>query len=245
MTDIGDPDIRAWLMRRLDAQRSAELERRLFVDAELADRIDEAECDLIDDCAHGRLPAADARVVRSRDPWRARFARAVVESQRRAAAPPPRARVRTPRRVGIGVAIAASLLLAVVGLRWQAPVRTHTERTADTASLPVVTLLAGQRRGAPAPLALPTHEGDVRVQAEIEGDAANPSARYLLSVADGENVLFVARNLAPRSAGQYRFVEAVVPATVLGPGARRVAVAEAGAQDSLPSSWDVQTSASR
>jgi len=246
MANIGDQEIRDWLLRRLDAQHSAELEQQLFVDAALADRIDGVECDLIDDCARGRLPAADARIMRMHDTWRIRFAKAFVELQH-----PPvalgsqRARVSTLRRVGFGAAIAASLLLAVVALRWRAIVPTPTEQSAYTASLPVVTLLVEQHRDAATPLKLPAHEGDVRVQAEIVDDSTKASSRYALSVADGGSVLFLVHGLVARNVGPYRFVEVVIPSTVLGPEVHRISVTEEGANDSSAAYWDVQMVAPR
>ena len=248
MTKIRDLEIRDWLLRRLDAQRSAALEQQLFVDAELADRIDGVECDLIDDCAHGSLPAADARIVRARDAWRARFAKALVELKRSATTPAPSAstRARTLRRVGFSAAISALLLVLVgVTFRWQEIPPTRMAQTVDTASLPVVTLLAERRRSIAAPLALPVYSGDVRIQAEIDGAATNASSRYALSVAEGGRILFIAHGLAPRTAGPYRFVEAIVSADLLGPDARRVVVTEEPEQDSSASSWDVQMPSSR
>ena len=247
MTDIGDPEIRAWLLRRLDARRSALLERQLFADVGLADRIDGIECDLIDDCAHGRLSVAEARIVRARDAWRVRFAQALAQLQRSDAAPKPSVRMRASalRRVGLGFAIAALLPLAVFALRWWTIASTHPAHRADAISLPVVTLLAGQPRGAAVPLALPAHSGNVRLQAEIDGSAGNGGARYALGISAAGRVVFVARDLEPRSAGPYRFVEAIVPGAILGPDARRVTVSEEGAPDSTASSWDVQAPASR
>ncbi|MBS0567757.1 MAG: hypothetical protein JSS59_10180 [Proteobacteria bacterium] len=247
MTEMGDPEIRDWLLCRLDVRHSAELERQLFVDVDLANRIDAIECDLIDDCACGRLPTADARLVRARDAWRVRFARALIDAQRIAPMPVPAPKTCAPglRRAGFAAAIAASLLLAVVGVRWWTLVPAPAEQAANTASLPVVTLLAGQQRGVSDPIALPAHAGDVRVQAQIGDGAATSSSRYVLSVANGERILFAARGLRLRAAGPYRFVEAVVPAADLGPDTRRVVVAEQGAEDFPVSSWDVQMPMSR
>jgi len=241
MTDIRDEEIRDWLLRRLDASRSAALERHLFVDAELADRIDAIDCDLIDDCARGRLPAAEARRVRTRAAWRVRFAKALVESQPHATMlPPAHARASAVRPTSWGLACAASLLLAFAGIRWQWFNPARTQSTIDASALPVVTLLAEQRRGAASPLALPMHDGNVRVQAEIDDAAASPSSRYALSIADAERTVFVAHDLAPHTAGPYRFIEAIVPATALGPDMRRIIVANEGSRNAFEPSWDVQ-----
>ena len=246
MTNISDQEIRNWLLRRLDAQHNATIEQQLFADAGLADRIDEVECDLIDDYVRGRLPADDARVVRTHDAWRIRFAKAFIELQRPTVAlASRRARTSSLRRVGLGTAIAASALFAVVAFRWQAIAPMPTEQTANTASLPVVTLLVEQRRGATTPLKLPAHDGDVRVQAEIVDDSTEASSRYVFSVVEGGRVLFVAHGLAARNVGPYRFVEVVMPTSVLGGEVRRIAVAKEGTQDSAAESWDVQMPASR
>ena len=241
-SEIDDAEIRDWLLHRLDAQRVAEIERRLFVDADLPERIDAVESDLIDDCAHGRLSADEARIVRARDAWRVRFAQALAQVARPATLPMSSTRPRTPvlRRVGFGFAIAASLLLAVSVVRWRTIVPTPPAPPADVAALPVVTLLAGQQRGETLPIALPAHAGDVRLQAEIDGAAQDGTPHYALSVSAAGRVVFVARDLAARSAGPYRFVEAVVPSAILGPDVHRVAVFEESMPDTPAAIWEVQ-----
>ena len=238
-TNISDREIRDWLLRRLDTQRNAAIEEQLFVDPDLADRVDGVECDLIDDCAHGRLPADDARIVQSHDAWRMRFARAFAELQRPATAQTLR-RARAPwlRRAWPSAAIAASVLFAIVTFSWNSMAPMPME-TASTALLPVVVLKLEQRRDAATPLELPPNDGNVRLQAEIDDDSTGASSRYVLSVAEGEHVLFMARDLAARYAGPYRFVEAIIPASSLGPAVRRIAVRLEGAQDSS-AHWDVQ-----
>ena len=236
MIEIRDEEIRAWLLHGLDEPRSDVLERQLFTDAVLAERIDATLNDLLDDCAQGRLSGNDEVVLRARARARLGFARALAEMQPLAAARPLERR--RPRRA-LWIALAASVALVAIAtsLRWSLP---QQQVDMDGGEMPVVSLLADQRRSAGTVFAMPHHDGDVRLEVEIPRSVPQVSS-YRLTVTDGSHALFEARGLAPRSAGPYRFVETVVPARSLGPSPRTISLTADDASGApQPMEWAVQ-----
>ncbi len=86
-----------------------------------------------------------------------------------------------------------------------------------------ITLLADRQRGVEdQPIALPRDATSVRLQLEV--DDAVESARFALEIEDAGRVVFSAADIAPRTAGAYRFVEAEVPKRMLANGERVVRV---------------------
>jgi hypothetical protein len=236
MIEISDQEIRAWLLHRLDAARGEVLERQLFTDASLAERIEGTLDDLLDDCAQGRLNRDEEVVLRARAGGRLGFARALARIQPRAGARPVE---RLGRRRAAWIALAAAVALAVATSLQRSPVPPqHVDQVG--AGLPVFSLLADARRSAGAVLELPHHDGDVRLQLEIAAGRPEVSS-YRLTVAEGSRTVFVATGLASRSSGPYRFVEAVVPALSLGPSSRTISLAADAAAGVLqPMEWQVQ-----
>jgi anti-sigma factor RsiW len=245
MTDFTDQELRDWLLHRLDPTRAAELEERLFSDPDLADAIDAARYDLLDDHVRGRLSSDDTHLVAQHlaaapdDAVRLRIARALAASADTAHSPPARSRVHAARRrfIALGAALAGCIVVAVVvlGLRDRSPMQT----TESIASLPVITLRDDQQRSAHATLILPYRAGDVRVQAEVDEPV---SQRYELRIGDARSIVFTARDLLPRVAGPYRFVETVVPANALNGGERQIDVLPQDSPDARVTHWSVRVS---
>ena len=245
MTDFTEQDLRDWLLHRLEPTRAAELEERLFSDPDLADAIDAARYDLLDDHARGRLSSDDMHRVAQHlaatpdDVMGLRIARALAASADAAHARPARSRAHAARRrfIALGAALAGCIVVAVMslGLRDRSP----TQTSEAIASLPVITLRDDQQRSEHAALILPFHAGDVRVQVEVDEPI---SPRYELRIADARTVVFTARNLLPRAAGPYRFVEAVVPANALNGGERQIDVLPQDSPDARATHWSVRMS---
>ena len=231
MTPQTDSAIRDWLLQRLDVVRSEHVEEALFVDAELADRIDEIHRDLLDAAVAGQLDAAETAQVsgstranaRGRERWH--VARALVQYRKNR-------RVRPDRRWMIGsAAMAACLILSALAILkpWR-----PTDAVTPTISLRATAQRAIER----ATVALPPNDGQVRLQAEI-GEAGGD--HFTLRIAERGQTLFEANGLAVRHVGRIRFVEATVPTANLGPGERHVSVAKEGTAD--VATWDVTVTA--
>jgi hypothetical protein len=249
MADFSDKQLRDWLLHSLDGTCGEAIERALFTDAGLADRVDEARHDLFDDYAHGRLTLDERErvqrflAVTSADAQRLRIAAALARSAPATDSvymqqPSPA----TVRRIGLGLAVAACLLIGFVTWRWQfsVPAR-ESSATAEqmAASMPIVTLaIAQQRSGGARTIVLPIHTGDIRLQAEI-ADTSTQAKRYLLTIGDAQNPSFVVDNLVPRTLGPYRFVETIVPVRALRPGRQSIQVVEEGGKGAAES-WDVE-----
>jgi hypothetical protein len=245
MTDFTDQELRDWLLHRLEPTRAAELEDRLFADPDIADAIDAARYDLIDDHVRGRLSSNDRHRVAqhlaatSDDVMRIQIARVLAESaaSTHARSARPRAHAARRRFGALSAALAACIVIAVVviGHRDRLPMQT----TEALASLPVITLREDQQRGEHAVLILPYRAGDVRVQAEIDEPV---SQRYELKIGDARTVVLTARDLSPRAAGAYRFVETVVPAKALVGGERQIDVLPQDPSDARVIHWNVRMS---
>lgn len=237
MDEPSDATLRDWLLGKLPPAVSERLEERLFAEAGFAERAQAVETDLLDDLARGHLDPDDrARAQRlftatGKDRLRLRIALALADMRasagaRRLRAPavstrsPPRRRW----RAWAGVALAASLAFAAVGLRLHRPAAPGPAAAADA----TISLLATTARGLDGSeeIRVAPTAAMVRVQAEVDAD--DPQTRYELRVLAGARTLFRAGDLAVREAGPYRFVEARVPASLLS-GERHVQVVAAGA----------------
>jgi hypothetical protein len=259
MNEPNDETLRRWLLRRLPTNEAEALEQRLLQDDAFGERLREAETDLVDDLAHGRLAgderalAADYFAATPHDRARLRFATVLArahelhpaaarfgDDDRHAArrAPADR-RVRwAPRgRPAVAAGILASLCaiaIAVVGLHWRGGVAPGPAATEAT-----VTLMADRQRGAQSEtVRIPSGATKIRLQLEV--DAADPAARYTLSIDEGQPNALMVRGLAAREAGAYRFVETGVDAKTLADGPHRVQVAIEGAQ-TPPALWSIET----
>ncbi|HEX3895981.1 MAG TPA: hypothetical protein VHW73_07205 [Rudaea sp.] len=245
MTDFTDQELRDWLLHRLEPTRAAQLEERLFSDPDLADAIDAARYDLLDDHVRGRLPSNDRHLVAQHlaatldDVMRIHVARALAESAASMHARPARPRAHAARRpfIALTAALAGCIVIAIVaiGHRDRSPVQT----TEAIASLPVITLRDDQQRSEHTALILPYRAGTVRVQAEINEPV---SQRYELRIGDARTVVFTARDLSPSAAGPYRFVESVVPAEALIGGERQIDVLPQDSPDARVIHWSVRMS---
>jgi hypothetical protein len=234
MTEPTDQTLRRWLLQRLPPGEAEPLEHRLLADAELAERLREAETDLLDDLVRGQLDGADrAAAMRrftatARDRMRLRIAAVLARVAGKRAS--PRHAATTQRRAGssrrrrtpaiAALAAAGALAFAVIGLR-QPPAAT-------------VTLMASQQRGAGVTeIAMPRGAATVKLQAEVDAE----DVRYAVSIEGA--VPFTAHDVAVREAGAYRFVEVTVPAAVLAAGEHRVrVVAERGDREAT---WEIRT----
>jgi hypothetical protein len=232
-----DATLRDWLLHRLPEADAVVLEERLLREDALAARLREAETDLIDDHAAGRLDAATREAVARHliaDPggrWRWMVARALVARTRAAASSEQR---RRRRRIAAAIgALAAATVLAIALIQ---PDRSP-RAPADVAALPTISLRLAATRGEAAPLRLPANGGWLRLQVEV----ADPTAgTYALTVREGPNVRFHASGLALRRAGPYAYVEAAIPSAAAGPGRRQVELAPTGASDAT-AIWHLET----
>jgi hypothetical protein len=245
MTEPTDDTLRDWLLGTLAPAKAEALEQRLIEDEAFAARLRAVENDVLDDLARGALAgdecirAAAYFAATPADRARLRIARALaaIGAEANAATSPrvrhemrdgTRAHATRPRRrwSAAALALAGIAAIAVIGLRLY-----------PNATVPLaftITLTDGQQRGASSiEITVPAAARELRVQAEVDGDA---SAHYLLSIDD----TFAASGLPVRTTGAYRFVETEVPAAALAPGAHRIrAVAESGAPSE--SSWTLTT----
>ena len=243
--------LREFLLRRLSESEAGRVEEALLTQDGVAEQLREAEYDLLDEYARGGLSAAerldvDRHLLDSPEAQHAlRVAGLMAKEQGRSAASaasPRRAEQSWPRRSPDAVrrwrrlAPAGALLAAgIAALAW-IPWAGHPPAASagleggaarpgtitPDAALPILTLLAETERGsADSALRWQAGAGTVRLQAEIP--APDPQALYSLQIADPSGAtLFESPPLSPRTAGRYRFVDAVVPTSALGAGARRI-----------------------
>jgi YD repeat-containing protein len=259
MNEPTDETLRRWLLRRLPAQEAETLEQRLLQDDAFGERLRDAETDLLDDLARGRLgdderaQAAEYFAATPQDRARLRFAAALARvrgqgSAARRSADGDRHAARYDafdRRVRWALrgrpALAAGLFasvcaiaIAVVGLHWRSGVAPGPAAIETT-----VTLMADRQRGAQAErVRIPADAVTIRLQIEV--DAADAQARYTLSIDDARPDPFTVRGLVARQAGPYRFVEVGVDATTLADGPHSVRVILEGAP-TPPALWSIET----
>jgi anti-sigma factor RsiW len=249
MSTPDTPSLKLLLLHRLPESEAQQLEERLMVEEHLADLLREAEHDLLDDYASGRLvPEERAAVekyllVTAADRERLKVARALARLQ----AAPERARSRSPftRRwwppgwpVRLGVAIAACAILSLGVLVF---------RMKPTGGLPAptttVVLLADAQRGSSGG-SINISATAARVRLQVEIPAKGSASTYTLAIADrGGRVLYEAPDLPPRLAGPYPFVEAIVPATALDSPRCRITLTESTSNPASPRrafAWDLE-----
>lgn len=253
MTIADTDNLRCWLLHQLAPAQAEALEERLFADdatqdGSFAAALREAEQDLIDDYASGRLDATDRVAVErhllqtAQDRSRLAFARALARKASGNVHPAQQAGRRRPvpaaqrtgrvrrRRVLIGAALAASFALALFVLSGILP---HTQVTAPDSmattavATQTLTLLASAQRGA--------NEQEIRIargaqQIRLQAEVAQPRSGeyYELRIAEGAQTLFAANGLPLRQTGPYSYVEVTLPVNQLGSGARQISVQPQG-----------------
>jgi len=217
------------LLHRLPEAEASQLEERLMVEGHFAELLREAEHDLLDDYASGRLPPDEREAVEKfllatpADRERLKLARALARlraqpEQARTGAALPVLRRRAPQRIvrlGLAVAACAILALGVHVFRMQT-----TDGLAESTTATVVLLADAQRGSTAGSITINPTVARVRLQVETPGKGT--ASTYTLAIANPDGrVLYEAHHLAPRVAGAYPFVEASVPASALeGPHCR-------------------------
>lgn len=256
MTTPAEGELRDLILHRLPEPRARELEDRLMLEDDGAERLQDATYDLLDDYVRGRLAASERAAVEqhllssSEDLQRAAIAKCIALRPR---ASPAAARAQAPSRIwAVGALIAACVVVAAIlitrfprgdgaapGVQMAAADRGKPAREAISATL---TLLANAARGASVrTVVVPAGAAAVRLQAEVSG-APRETYRLVLTNADGR-VLFSVAHLLAHAAGAYQYVEADVPARDLPPEAHvLVAPEHGGAQPAGSFSWDVRIS---
>lgn len=239
--------LRHLLLHRLPEAEARALEERLMMEEGVTDCLREAENDLLDDYAAGRLEAEDRAGVEkyllatARDRQRLQIARALRQVQ---AVPSPsrssvwkRAIPRGPLRHWSGrIALGAAACMVLVILVVSRMSGTGSETNAD-----LVLLADEQRGGTIRSIAIPTNVARVRLQMEVHAPAG--SSTYVISISDQDGRrLYEASGLRPRAAGGYSFLEVSIPSSALRPGTHRVVVTarEAGGRGQPDSSaWQL------
>ena len=103
----------------------------------------------------------------------------------------------------------AAVLVIAIGLNRRAAIdRLPTE----TGTISTITLMASQQRGESVRTIRIAHDAStIRLQAEVM--PADATARYAVSIGEGQRRVFDAADLATRRTGQYTFVEVSFPPT--------------------------------
>lgn len=255
------PSLRLLLLHRLPDAEAQQLEERLMLEEQLAGLLREAEHDLLDDYASGRLFPEERLAVEKyllatpADRQRLKVARALARLRDRsdsiprlvqpspglaglpdpAIAPPARRRWTAQWPVRVGGAIAAGVILSLGLLVFR--MKTVGPSAAVTAT---VVLLADAQRGSTEG-SVNIHPSAERVRLQVEIPAMGGASTYTLAIADrGGRLQYEVRDLLPRHAGPYPYVEAVVPANALkGPRCRITLTGAAPARSDQVFAWDL------
>jgi hypothetical protein len=263
-TAMTDSQLRQFLLRRLPEDETARAEEAILLEDGFAERLREAEFDLLDDYAHARLGAADSEAVEqhllvsAENRRSVQIARALgrqnATTESGAARTPIASRRRRTRTAWVATLLAACILAIAVIPRWHlAPQHSdslppvagsataHAPGLRAAAGLRIVSLLADVKRGA-APPSVMLEAGDTAVRLQAEVPETKSDALYVLIIEDATGRrLFAASALAVQTAGPYRFVETTVPASALAPGERTVVLTKAGvaAESAATFRWQV------
>jgi anti-sigma factor RsiW len=261
------PSLRLLLLHRLPEAEAHQLEERLMLEEQLAELLREAEHDLLDDYASGRLAPEDRAAVEqyllatAADRERLKLARALARLRSRpegarsrsdrpsviptsaatariAPATRPRSAPRWPVRLGVAIAACAVLSLGVLVFRMKV-----TRRLPEPMTATVVLLADAQRGSTEGSINISPTVARVRLQLEIPAKEA--ASTYTLEIADGGGHLaYEAHDLPPRLAGPYPFVEALVPASALEGPRCRIRLTDFTRASSAASgrafTWDIQ-----
>jgi hypothetical protein len=257
---MSDARLRDLLLRRLPASTAERLEDAVVLEDGFAERLREEEFDLLDDYAAGLLSEADrtaverhllntaqrrhslrvARALRRQGPHAdSKLAHAAASQSLSRPAGHFGWRARSAALAGLAAAVVASLALfplrryTVPGLRSAPNEAAPLAKTPADRSLPIVTLIADVNRGILTPVvAIPLAAGTQSVRLQAEVPDPQPGSRYTLRVMDAEgHRLFQQTALPVQSAGRYAFVEALLPAGVLGPDIRGVSLTSSAPGD--------------
>ena len=282
MSGMPDDTPRQYLLRRLADTAADEFEEHLLSDDTCAEQLRDAEDDLLDDYAAGRLTpeerAGVERYLLSSDEGeqRLRFARALADAARQAGGtsgaairsgvshdtPTSSSTLRWMAPLGLLIAAGVAYFVLVLP-RSPAPVppssaspeRTPvasipsqpepTARSAEQAPPYAVLLLAELQRGTgrAQPIAVPPGTTRLRLQLEVAADAPGSGEPLMYQMVvqepNGQQV-FAASSLSARQVGAYRIVEADVPVSELGTGARRVSLSRVTGSRLVPEfDWNV------
>ena len=189
---------RAYLLGQLPTVDAERLEEQLLEDAEVFAAVREAESDLLDDWARGRLTADEGERVLARfghEPDRLAFARALAVRARAAR----RLARRVPPRAWVPLAAAAALAAAVGGAylaRTQRPVATPSTARVVEAPPPaspgpvVVALIAlGTSRAAAADTRIAVPPDAAAVEIRVRLDPADRFERYAMELRSASNAV--------------------------------------------------------
>jgi hypothetical protein len=171
--DLDDTVIRRYLLGFLPEEEAEALEEAYLAHPEVWERVRGVEDDLLDDHASGRLGPGEKGAFESRylafPRLRERVvaARALRMARADARVPPARVVAARPTRWRVPLAIAAGLLLAVVGLSiWPSPAPPRTATSAPptpaTGSQSPVPPVSASMRALPGPTLTATFEPGVR-----------------------------------------------------------------------------------
>lgn len=250
------PALRALLLRRLPPAQAERLEERIIHDGSIADQLEVAAADLIDDYSRGELSVEDAQRVEDYvlsapgGPQRLAFATALkqVVSSPRAGSRVGRGRLGHWRNRGLAAAAAAGVALGVfswVELRGVAPSKGPRPDATDSlrkiaappsdGNVPRVSftlaLLANQLRGTESEsLVIPAHVQRVRIQCELPSTENHALYRLTLENQAGQPLASV-DNLIAMHADGIAFVETSLDALLLPAGRYRVALFAASRPD--------------
>lgn len=164
--------LRAYLLGRLSEAERHAVESRLFDDDDFDSRMQEAETDLLDDWARGRLSPSDAEAVQRRFPQEKRSLATLLARRARAVAA-------SPKRGGrVWLAVAALLCISIgTSYLWRRPAETPRPRPLaqiSPESRPqILALRTPSTRGASVPLfRLSPQAATIRITAPALGGFA-------------------------------------------------------------------------
>lgn len=164
--------LRAYLLGRLSEAERQEIESRIFEDDDFDSRMQEAETDLLDDWASGRLSPSDAEAVRRRFPQQERSLATLLARRAQPVAPEPK------RAVRVWLAVAALLCIAIAtSYLLRRPVQTPRPeplvQVPIETNLQILALHTPSTRGASVPLfRLSPQAATVRITAPATGGLA-------------------------------------------------------------------------
>jgi hypothetical protein len=248
--------LRAFLLHRLSEAEARALEERLMQEDGFLEALQDAEHDLLDDYAHGRLhdeervsverhllatPEARQRLQLTRALARGRgtsySSQAVPPADKRAkSATPAHRRHRRTWQLALAAAASLAIVALVLPFRFQ---------PGDSAERVEILLLAENQRGTPSqPIHVDEAATEVRLQVEIP--VASQTATYGVDIVDprGRSV-YAANGLRVHEVSGYSVVDLIVPgrAFAAGPGTvilRELQQADPSASPVEVFRWQVQ-----
>jgi len=259
-------ELRDLLLHRLPEAEAQRIEELLIHDPDVAEALRLEEIDLLDDYAMNRLTSAERAAVEKYllvSPiarQRIKVSRALQEiaASRKESAGPARAvagksKASSWNRWPMRAAAVFVLCLVAVTMFMKsgqdstlddrpAPMTNQPDTPAATtpASEPFnVVLLADLARGVDeTPVSVVPTAGTVQFQVETEN--ADLAVAYRIRILDSkDDELFAAENLTPHESAGYLFVEAELPASILGTGSRKL-ILEPLVDGGAVSTWQLE-----